>query len=307
MKIGFYKLGITKDMIDLKQDKNGRFKELLALVKIFANQGHDTYMLDKNSKIEGFHKIYVLNGVINVVEHCKELEYLRQNTLQLNYILTDLRLICDEIVPYFNIIYTQSIKPIKSIKAEQKYSGMPELAVYCSGLSSIQIEDLYWHYNFDKRKNLFIFGGGIRNREKDVQKYILKNNFTFYGKSPDGKFDNRLPIDKYHEELRNTKYSILIQDEEYNKVGFITWRYYENIAHGVITFIDKKCDKYKIIPLSQNVRDLLTVSSGKELKENIKAFESNKFLRMHVLSSQLGLIKHSMITGEYTYNKLMEM
>lgn len=301
MKIGLYKLGINISDIKIKNDKNGRFKEILALKEIFESQGHKVELLDRYSNLSNkyFDKIYVLNGELSN-NSSMEILFLSTKCDFIGYILTDLRLINENISRLFNVIYTQSIENIPFIHAKQCYNGMPELALYCNRNKIVQA-----YNNFDKKENMFIFGGGIRNRRKDIEEYIIKTGFTYYGKDEENGFDNRIPIDEYYKKLENTKYSILIQDPEYNYHGFITWRYYENIAHGIITFIDHKCDKYNMLGLDPKVKQIVTVHNKQDMIDKMIEIERSKTLQQLILSEQYVLITPKKIHGLYTYDCLI--
>ena len=313
-KIGILKIGTKLENVKLKNDKNGMYKELIdlcAVMRDFGGQeGYSIYFIDNDSlkqhALHSFEAIYILNGVITE-DTIKEIEQIKQYTNKLFYILTDLRLINHELVKYFDAIYTQA-KQLKEYNVKQFYSGMPELALY--GMTKEQIKQYY--DNFDYKQKIFVFGGGFKNRTDKIYDYILNNKmidnrFEFYGKGQifNKEFDTRIPINEYREVLSNTKYSIAVADEENNKNGFITWRYFENIARGVITFFDYEYDKDDIINLNATIKDFLRIKNGKELYNKINILENNKQVRRRVLNEQLKLITEYKISGEYTYNQLM--
>jgi len=306
-KIGIIKIGTKTENVQVKKDKNGMYKELVDLCKVFRKfgdeEGYTIYFLDNESIkqhcLYSFEAIYVLNGILNEDAY-KELEQIKKYTKRLLYILTDLRLINHDILKYFDKIYIQS-RHLKEYNIIQQYSGMPELALY-------DINNIRQYYNnFDSKQKLFVFGGGFKNREAKIFEYILNNKFDFYGKGIlfNKEFDSRVPINKYHEILANTKYSIAIADKENNDTGFITWRYFENIARGVITFIDYEYDKDNIININHMIKKFLRVKNGKELYNKVRILESDEYIRRKILYEQLNLITEYKTSGEYTYNQLM--
>lgn len=295
MKIGICKLGINLIDVDTLADTNGRFKEMLALVSIFRTNGHDVELIDKKSVNSYFDKIYILNGEITWMSML-EISIYKRFTNELYYILTDLRLINTSISKQFNIVYTQSNIQIPFIEAKQLYNGMPELAYYCSNSLPVLEKDIE-----------FIFGGGLRDREEDFKNYFSKEDETFMllTKMPDR--DTRVPINRYHNLLARSKYSLIINDKTYNENNFITWRYYENIANDVITFLDKKVDAGRIMPLPLNIRIALTVTDYDTLKYKMKVIEENKGLKEYFLDAQRKILTEEIKSGQFTYNKLMEV
>jgi hypothetical protein len=314
-KIGIIKIGTKLENIQVKKDKNGMYKELVDLcviMRTFGNkEGYSIYFLDnellKQHHLNSFDVIYVLNGII-ISNTIAELEQIKQYTKRLFYILTDLRLINHNIIQYFNAIYTQAKYLEEYYYITQYYNGMPELALY--NINKEQIKQYYNNFNF--KQKLFVFGGGFKDRSEKIFEYILNNKlkdnrFEFYGKGYmfNKEFDTRVPINEYHKILIDTKYSIVIADKENNANGFITWRYFENIARGIITFFDYEYDKDNLIDLDKTTKEFLRVKNGQELIDKINILENNEQVRQKVLDEQLKLISEYKISGEYTYNQLM--
>ena len=308
MRIGYYKLNTLLSDALTKEDKNGMYKEFLLLYRLLKDNSaiikDEVVLLDKiNLKSNDYYDaIFVLNGIItdNVIE---EIINIKKHTNKMFYILTDLRLVPPEnIINLFEIIYAMTIFPITKTQM-QCYSKMQELPLYGANIETIN----YFYDNFDKKQKLFIFGGGFKNRKEKIIDYILNNNFEYYGKGElNGKFfDNRVSINEYYDLLGKTKYSIAIADKENNETGFVTWRYYENILKGVITFIDFEYDKFDLIELDKEAKEFLRVKNGNELIKKINILESNADLRQNILYAQRKLITINKINGRNIYNQLM--
>lgn len=294
-------IGITKlncDVNDIKNtsaDKNGRYKEILTLITSFSAAGYQCELTGVFD-LKYYNVIYVLNGVLDTDEtYIEQLKQLKKRCNSLNYILTDLRLINTEISKICDCVLTQSTENIPFIYSKQLYNGMPELAATCAENTR----------SFEKEE-LFIFGGGIRDRVEDFNEYLLNQpTFNLFYKSIDGSVDTRLPIDEYYNQLNKSKYTLVINDIQYNKYGFITWRYYESIARNVITFLDYKVDKNKIIKLPEWVRKFVTVKSRDELLHRMKLINMNKCLYLDILDEQTQLLTPDVVSGRFTVNCLL--
>lgn len=312
MKIALYKIGTNHSMIEnYCKDKNGMFKELLMLRKLLIKFG-DTCDLYANtiSMLDNYDIGFVLNGVESEDEFEKILS-LRKHCGKLGYIMTDLRLKPNaKYENMFDAIYTQTTEQILDNWVPEYYSGMPELAMFEANPDVISNE----------KDIKFIFGGGLRDRVDSFNKYIeldesvsLNGSRAYralgletlecdiYVKDEATGFDNRLPIDQYHMMLDRSMYSILIADEEYNDFGFITWRFFENLARGVITFIDTRCDKYGII---RNEGLIPKVSNSDGLVASINFFEDRN-IRVETLKKLFNEYADA-ISGQTTYSFLMK-
>jgi hypothetical protein len=308
MKIGICKLGTLVSQMDTKNDMNGRYREIYMLKQAFDNysgvRSVEVIDIGTLNKDDLYDKIFMLNNVIDCYSY-REIKTYKAHTKEMNYILTDLRLVNNIIAPLFNTVFTQTTVIIDTIKADQCYSGMPELAVFGE------------RDKINKKDIDFIFGGGTRNREDDFQEYILnaldddKLNTLAHMKFTIGDesdyIDTRVPINKYLKNVSRSKYSIVINDPEYNKYGFISWRYYENISRAVITFIDSEVDKCEIIHMPPYIRKFLSVSSYQEMKDKIIELEGCEMFRKLIHEAQYDQITYAMKTGVYTVNKLLKI
>lgn len=319
MRIGIYKVGTS--IISFCNDTNGRFKEVKMLASVIKDKGHEVHIIVKDSIINDiieYDKIFVLNGVFD--EDGLEEDYvrlLRKQTGCLSYILTDLRLKPPKNLlegpDKFDYIFTQTKQKLFPEGILEAYSGMPELALYKM--------DMEKAYN-SKREYDFIFGGGIRNRSKDFKNYVLQIADRDFLKSvvlmkdEEKGIDTRVCIDKYYEMLYNSKTSVIIADEEYNDVGFITWRFFENLSKGVISIVDNKFDKYDIIkkniPKDFIIEDYLGLFTNvlgiKVIYEkgiDIGTLFIMKFFENFEKATDFN--RNDLISGNYTYQHLFNI
>lgn len=297
INIGICKLGIRN--LELTQEKNGMFKELDLLYQNFLflkdkleKKGKviNIKKISADNKGEYFDYILMFNGIANT-ETINELEEYSCRCRKLIYIVTDLRLLNKEYLHYFDILFTQSMFTLKGTEnIEQYYSNIPEL--------------LFMDCNYDSRKIFadekpykFIFGGGMRDREEDFYKYlIVKFENEIFAKSKDyllfikaEDIDSRISTEQYNYTLEKTRYSLLIMDKLYNDERFITWRFYENLAKGVLTFIDKNTN-IESLRFKEILRKFFVVESKAELWSKMEYLDKNPKLRKTMLQEQLTFI-----------------
>lgn len=262
MNIGIYKpakkICFQEDLLD----HAGWSSEIIPIIKILANAGHKVHIISPTDYIPGsienvsnkvlphYDKIFLFNGKM---DNTDVLGYLNSVTTELNLIATDLALIPDDLSQFDNI-YSQS-------KRFHTYGHIEE--------------GLLYDYNpeINKKNIMFSFGGTERNRLDDIIEYIYRPECYWYGKST---FFDKLDYIPYHEHLdivRRTKCTIIIGDKEYNKIGFVTPRYYEALKYDVIAFVDRKYDPDCLL-ISKD--DFRRVSSFKELYKKIEMLNANK-------------------------------
>lgn len=321
MRIGIAKLNTKIEEIDAENDKNGRYTEVKMLLEAFNNYFFFTnttiQLVDKDyfKNIGGyFDVIFILNNVLkdrfDYMYAFENLQIFRNNSVELNYIITDLRLIYNS--EFINNYFTQTIEKINIIHGKnQFYSGMPELAL------------LNYSEEYYKKDNDFIFGGGMRDREVDFNEYIysfiidkdwiekaklikseIYTKIKNYNES-NKTYDNRIPLFYYYEELKRSKYSLIINDTSYNEAGFITWRFYENLKYDVISFFDNKVDKYNIINLPKYIKDFLIVNSVEELIRKMQLLNENNSFYKIILEANREYRRKFDKLGEYTVKSLL--
>ncbi len=303
MRIQLYKIGIPEiNQIEVENDTNGRFTELLMVRNLLEEYGHEVF-IEGNQAVD---ILFLFNGIWNAKE-IYNVNALIQNAKQVSFINTDYRLSEIPRTPYnlhkkIDFYFTQTKQKIANI--EQKYNGMPELACY---KSNIPIKT--------NKSNLFIFGGGIRNRREDMLMYFEEIRRA-YGEDLMKLFiktsekDHRIPIQQYHQELLDSRYSLVIMDQEYYDIGFITWRFYENLSKGVISFVDSRADKYNLMVTKNS---FLRVNDPIELVEKIKLLElgNNREIFLEKIYNQSN--EHTvhkindLKNGKYTYKCLLNL
>ena len=301
MRIGLGKLHTSKRALQGAHDTNGRYLEITALHQAFEAAGHDTDLVDVESAAH-YDTLFILNNeILEPWRAFSELAWYRQITKRLVYIVTDLRLVHPVIGSQVDAFATQS--PVKCLDTTvpQFYSGMPELAVY------IAENELFYSIDHSNRSNLFIFGGGDRDRKEDFDTYILQDwrNAQLYLKLLDKGVDTRVSIDKFHRALHNSKYTLIINDKSYNETGFNTWRYFESVSRDVITFLDHKVDKYQHLPLDPETRAWLTVKDRHELVEKMMLLELNREQKFKIQAAQTRGLSEAMTTGTFTIEALL--
>jgi len=286
LNICLYKPGADNNF---SNDKNGMYKEVKLLEQAFIKNGckPDIFNFDYGKNVS-YHVSFVFNCMKdNFRNNFKHIAGLRQKSYKMVYILTDLRLECpEESKILFDRIATQ--------QPGGNYNGIPELAL------------LNYEHDFCYDKSvLFSYGGGIRERGRDFKEYLepfISNEQAFI-LTKNNEFDNRLAIDEYYELLNKTKYSIVIMDGSYYENNFITWRYFENIAHNVVTFVDDKCDpSYYLLPNNHFLR----VKSYNEMVEKIGFMENNEMLFSACLDFQKRKITKEKIEGRYSLRHLLK-
>lgn len=300
--IGIYKLGLQ----NVKSNKNGALTELFALHKLFMKNRHECMIL--NGYVEFGYRdkydiIYVLNGLDESPSHTTEkLIILRGMCDKLNFIMTDLRLRPHRMYNhsnYYDNIYTQTIEKIIPEWPPEHYNGMPELALYSTNIvRTIKNKDID-----------FVFGGGVRNRQDDFDMYIRavqcdhEISSMMMIKDEEAKSDTRVPVDEYYRILERSKFSVVIADKEYNEFGFITWRFFENLSKGIISFIDSDFDKHRLI--KNEKFDFLIVNNYKELKSKMESLNDEQHQKL--LDELLNhYASEEATSGRKTYECLMK-
>lgn len=112
---------------------------------------------------------------------------------------------------------------------DQRYSYVPEL---------FYKEDLFIPGN----NNKLLFGGGVRDNEAKIYKYLSMVPSDNFIKSND--FDNRLPYNEYKREVAKRKYNLIVARKMYERIGWITARYFETLACHSLPVVDEEYDKY---------------------------------------------------------------
>jgi len=291
MKIGIYKIGL-KWLSDIGEvaDVNGMYEEVWLLIDLFKTYGYDVHYVHPKGT-ETYDAIFVFNGVFTN-DREDILLLLKGLTPELNYLLTEVTLIPDK-QQCMNIdnIFTPCRRFLPQIPLENQYH------------SSLYRLKLYNHHYTPVGKSYeFVFGGGERKRLKDIVEYVIRPNFLYFGKSPTLGINNRIPIEEYSNILRKTKYSIVIMDPICNEMGYVTWRYFENISNGVITFVDSKCDPDGILMEEYHV---LRVSNYIEMRQMMKEIDDNPELYNHLLDYQNSKFTKDDTSGIIVLNSLL--
>lgn len=300
MKIGIYKPCKKVYFYENVEDHAGWSFEVVNFAKIFADRGHDVYILSDTDLVDNelphiYHKdlsldddydyIFMFCGVFNIfdISVSHDITTRAENVC---YIYTDYNLTPNDISLY-DCCYTQS-------KRYGTYAALEQLVVYHANI----VNDNY------KKDIQFYFGGTERDRLDDYLEYIWRPGHLIHGKSKFLDFNNYIPYSEHVETMRRTKYSIVIADVTYNQFGWVTPRYYENILNNIICFVDHKYDKDNLLSLPAT--DFRRVSNYKELREKIKILEENPQMYKEILCRQQKEITPAMLSGENIYQKIMK-
>lgn len=292
MKLGIYKVGPKICFHRNDDDHSAISTEVTQVVKLLAKGGHKVHILSDNDYIEDsiknvsrdtsgtFDKVFVYNGVGPYKEI---LPKLRLITKSLNLIVTDIALIPDpELMEFFDEVFTQSSRyhTYGHIEEQEAFGYEPHRHV-----KKIQI----------------YFGGTERKRSKDFFEYVYRPNVLWCGKSETLGIKQYVPYHQHVEYMKQAKYSIVIGDETYNKIGFITPRYYECLRYDVIAFVDHAYDPDELVIKHDDYR---RVKNFAEMMEKIKMFESDKSLYHRCLNAQREQMTPDLINGTNILNAL---
>jgi len=294
MNIGIYKAGRTISFKDNDvSDHSAISVEITRIAKILAEHLHNVFILSDTDYIpksitrvsrdvpEALDKVFIYNGVgltADIVNSC--LKY----TDDVNLIVTDLALLpSSDVVTMFKKLYTQS-------KRFGEYGAIQEHELYKCKI---------------KRRNKYAglyFGGTERGRLQDFLEYVYRPNVTWFGKSDTLGIKNYIPYHEHIEWMKKSKYSIVIGDSIYNKVGFVTPRYYECIRYGMIPFVDMKYDPDEIMIKKDDYR---RVSSFEEVLTKMKHIDGNQALYHQLLDEQEQMMTDELFYGDNIISYLL--
>jgi hypothetical protein len=212
------------------------------------------------------------------------LKWLKSLTPNIYLIVTDLSLMPpQELMHRFKAIYTQS-KKVETYGAIEQHE--------CYG---------YKPMDYTHKYIPIYFGGTERGRTKDFFEYVYRPEVLWYGKSDSLEIKNYIPYHEHIDTMKHAKYSIVIGDESYNKVGFITPRYYECLRYDVLPFVDMKYDPYEMmVPMKSFTR----VRNFSDMIAKIRTLDRNLELYQSLIREQRQEITNDMIKG-HTIEKLL--
>lgn len=294
MRIGIYKIGKKVYFYENTEDHASWSFEVTQVARILASQNNQVFMLsdtdynytEKNiyrDTVEPLDKIFVFNGMLTDLEEYALINKLKYLSSNINYILTDLALMTKH-ASYYEHIYSQSHQLYE-------YGAIQQAAVFGYKPIGYQCKDI-----------MYYFGGTERNRLNDIIEYIHRPDCKWTGKSAFFNKNEYIPFDEHVKLLKRALSTIVIGDERYNPIGFVTPRYYECIAYDVIAFVDKKFD---IDELIMPMNDWCRVSSYKELYEKQQELIKNPSRYDEILALQRSRITREMVDGINIYKFLM--
>lgn len=293
MKIGIHKLGFeVEEDLTMNKDVNGMSSEVSLILLAFKAHGHDIEYADTNIIPDRqYDIIYVFNGYENSTS-C--LAVLKEMCYELNYILTDSRFYQDDI--HIDNYFVQSTNKVFSKPTFN--SKLHKLPIYETTFSDTNIINKFY-----TRKNRLIFGGSVRERKEKVLEYIIRPEVDYFLKFNDLGLDTRLPIKEYRRLLNDYNFGLTILNPLDIIIGNITWRYYEYIANGILTFVDRESDPNNFILDKGN---FMYVSSYEELFLKMKRLSNDKELRRVIIQEQTSRMHIYDFTGRTFVNSLLE-
>jgi hypothetical protein len=282
MKLGIHKLGFSDPTSFSGKDTNGMFKEVNLIASIFKEAGHEVEYVKPRKVKKLFDIIFVFNGHENSTSNLETLSYM---TKELSYILTDTRfldMIKDE---YVDSYFVQG--PMNMFKKPTYNSMLHKLPIY-------ENEQRLKEFVGKKRApdgynsiSQIIFGGSVRERKSKIMEYIIRPDTTYFLRFDELGYDTRVPLEDYREALRKHKYGIVLINPKDAVVGNITWRYYEYIINGCLTFVDRGSDP-NLLLLPED--SFMRVSSYEEMVKKQNMLENDDKLMRAIYSSQANRI-----------------
>lgn len=260
MKIGFYKVGLP---VYFKQEDHRSWSvECRNLLKVISELG-EVYLMSENDyegptyyQWEGqtLDRVYVMNGPGEIpMFACQDVRLF----------ITDLALVPSDPSRYSHI-YSQS-------KLIGEYACLEQNALLSEiGTSQSKVINFY-------------FGGTERKRTKDFFEYVWRPGHLWHGKSDSLGLRDDVPFDEHRDLLAKTRFTIVIGDEEYNKQGFVTPRYYECLLQDVLPFVDLKFDEERLIPIPEELR----VSSYIEMYNKMNMTEIERVILLEQAKKML--------------------
>lgn len=271
--IELYKLGMWY-YLESKEDKNSGLYEKSIIQKELKN------VIDCNHDI-----LVILNGKV-YGEDKKNLKIMWDEFKYHIFIMTDSVALENESLQIINncdfVLHQAPGYKFKEINARQYYSFVPELFYkYCP------LDDL------DKKdSDLVFFGGNDSGRVDKFKDYnffnskFLSLNRTKLSMQNEVEVDGRINYLDYLNELRHYQYSLVICREKYRECSWLTARFFESLAVGVLPIVDVDFDK------KDNLGCLFRfdkfgfrkVSNEKELIKYVKFLNDNPNVRNKLLS-----------------------
>ncbi len=127
--------------------------------------------------------------------------------------------------------------------------------------------------NLDKKYKLTYIGNERKDRLDKFYEYFVNNEYLYLvGNFTKFKVDReRVDFNTAQDILKKSKYSLVLSDESYSQLNFLTPRLFECISSGALTFIDIDYDRQELL----NYLPELIVSCKYELLSKIEYYENN--------------------------------
>lgn len=132
------------------------------------------------------------------------------------------------------------------------------------------------------KKFLFGYAGGTRAGKRDnyYRKYLINNNPPFISwihtssiifNKQNPNILPKIPYNQLQKKYRDTKFSLVIADDNYNDINFLTQRPFELLTNGVIPFVDINYDKNNMIEFPE----ILRVKNSEDISNKILSWLAN--------------------------------
>lgn len=303
MNIGIYK-PTKKILFDDKEDTSSWSLELVNLAKIFAEHGHQVYILsetDYKNNIKNifnspseipdkfFDIIFLSNGKMDskIYTENKLVEFLNSKCYDLILLETDLTLSLDNhTLSKYKLIFSQS-------KHRGIYAHLEKLCLYKHKL---------YKNNFKQRTKSGIFIGHERDRKNKIFEYVVRPNMKWFGKSLSLNLNTKIGKNDVDKSLSKYLYTIVISGDIQNAMCFVSQRYFENCAAGIINFVDYEYDRDELIIKRDDWR---RVKNYEEFFNKAQQLCKDKQLFDKLQREQFDEIK-LYLDGEFIYQLFME-
>jgi hypothetical protein len=174
------------------------------------------------------------------------------------------------------------------------YSHTDELVTY-----QFSVPQTDFKRQWTTKNNNFYFGGGERNRKNSFLEFVWRPKHEIRAKSTSLGFDNRVSFKEHNKLMKNSFFSIVIADEDYNKASFITPRIYECWMSDVVAFVEPNYDpKQKVISKNSDLR----VNSYPEMLDKMNEILKNEPLHENIIKEQRARLTTQILSGQNILN-----
>lgn len=295
MDVEIYK-PYKKILFDDELDTNSWSREIVNFAKILASHQHNVFITsdtDYQNNISNIYKgqcshpqyVFISNGLWDKDSRTEfdVVSEARKKGAQVFLLETDLLL-----------------SPLH----KEQYDGVLTQNTQSSLYSHLEKLILYQHPiytdSFHDRIKEGVFVGYERDRTSQISEYIVRPNMNWFGKSETFNINNKATKSQLTDVLRKYLYTITISGQNQNEHNFVSQRYYENILHGIINFVDSQYDKSGQL---LSINHFRRVKNYIELRHKLNMIDDKLFNELQ--QEQFDEI-HKYTDGQFLYNIIME-